>query len=120
MTPAGRHRAEGPDDRGHDADVDEAAPFGAPEDEQQVPPGVETLQAAAREAINATRALLDVAEAFVNDPEMAERIGSVVRAATGAAARAARSAGAAGAASRHHDDSDDDGPDGVEHIPVTE
>ena len=61
--------------------------------DQGRPPGVDALQAAAREAIDATRALLDVAEALVNDPEMVERFGSVVRAATGAAARAARAAG---------------------------
>jgi hypothetical protein len=80
---------------------------------------VDALQAAAREAIVATRALLDAAEALVNDPEMVERLGSVVRAASGAAARAARAAGSAGAdAAREGDRRDDDGDDGVQRIPV--
>ena len=59
------------------------------------PPGVEALQAAAREAIDATRALLDVAEAMVDDPDVADRLGSIVRTVGSAAARAARTAGAA-------------------------
>lgn len=83
--------------------------------EQGRPPGVDALQAAAREAIDATRALLDVAEALVNDPEMVERLGSVVRAATGAATRAAR---AAGTDRRPSTDGPDDG-DGVQRIPVS-
>ena len=85
---------------------------------QGLPPGVDALQAAAREAISATRALLDVAEAMVNDPEMVERFGSVVRAASGAAARAARSA-AAGAATRPPTDGPDDEDGGVQRIPVS-
>ncbi len=90
---------------------------GDPSDRQEQgrPPGVDALQAAAREAIDATRALLDVAEALVNDPEMVERLGSVVRAASGAGARAARAAGTdRGAAG---EGPDDDG-DGVQRIPV--
>ncbi len=83
------------------------------------PPGVDALQAAAREAIDATRALLDVAEAMVNDPEMVERFGSVVRAATGAATRAARAAGTStGSPTREAGDQPDDGDDGVQRIPV--
>lgn len=84
-------------------------------DDERLPPGVGALQAAAREAIEATRALLDAAEALVDDPETVERMSSVVRAATGAAARAAE-AGRAG--SRTRDDDDDDGDDGVQRIPV--
>jgi hypothetical protein len=83
------------------------------------PPGIEALQAAAREAIEATRALLDVAEAMVDDPDVAERLGSIVRTVGSAAARAARTAGAAaGRDTRGEgpDDEDDDG--GVEHISV--
>lgn len=85
---------------------------------QGLPPGVDALQAAAREAITATRALLDVAEAMVNDPEMVERFGSVVRAASGAAARAARAAGSAGSSARPGTDGPDD-DDGVQRIPVS-
>lgn len=84
--------------------------------DQGRPPGFDALQAAAREAIDATRALLDVAEALVNDPEMVERFGSVVRAATGAAARAARAAGTDRGPA--NDGPDDDG-DGVQRIPVS-
>jgi len=83
--------------------------------DQGRPLGADALQAAAREAIDATRALLDVAEALVNDPEMVDRFGSVVRAATGAAARAARTAGAD--RSDAGEGPDDDG-DGVQRIPV--
>lgn len=84
--------------------------------EERPPPGVDALQAAAREAIHATRALLDAAEALVDDPEMVERMGSIVRAATGAATRAARSA--AGGTGPGRDEGPDDG-DGVQRIPVT-
>ncbi|HYI61802.1 MAG TPA: hypothetical protein VEW93_08370 [Acidimicrobiales bacterium] len=77
---------------------------------------MDALQAAAREAIHATRALLDAAEALVDDPEMVERMGSIVRAATGAATRAARSA--AGGTGPGRDEGPDDG-DGVQRIPVT-
>lgn len=87
-------------------------------DDERLPPGVGALQAAAREAIEATRALLDAAEALVDDPETVERMSSVVRAATGAAARAAE-AGRAGARSGAPGrDDDDDGDDGVQRIPV--
>ena len=85
------------------------------EDEARLPPGVDALQAAAREAIDATRALLDVAEDMVNDPEMADRFGAMVRAATGAVTRAARSAGRVDTS---RDDDPDDG-DGVQSIPVS-
>lgn len=83
------------------------------------PPGVDALQAAAQDAIKAARALLDVAETLVQDPEVAARIGSVAR----AAARAARPG--AGNVHRPADtatdvsDDDDDGDDGVQRIPVS-
>lgn len=83
--------------------------------DERLPPGVDALQSAAREAIAATRALLDVAEAMVDDPDLAERMSSIVRAASGAASRAARAAGASGA---RRDDGPDDG-DGVQRIPVS-
>lgn len=112
-------------DDGHDDGADDATEGDeAQEDQvgdrsgQGLPPGVDALQAAAREVIEATRALLDVAETMVNDPEMVERFGSVVRAASGAAARAARSA-ASGAASRPAADGPDDDGDGVQRIPVS-
>ena len=84
------------------------------------PPGVDALQAAAREAIEATRALLDVAEAMVDDPDVAERLGSIVRSVGSVAARAARTAGAAaGRDSRGHGSDEDDDGGGVEHISVS-
>lgn len=106
---------EGPD---HGTDPQEpVAGRRSGEDDQRPPPGVDALQSAAREAIDATRALLDVAEALVNDPEMVDRVGSVVRAATGAATRAARAAGSA-AQPEPRDHRDDDDDDGVQRIPV--
>lgn len=93
------------------------APPGDRSREERPPPGVDALQAAAREAILATRALLDVAEALVDDPEMAQRMGSIVRAATGAATRAARAAGGSGPGPGR-DEGPDDG-DGVQRIPVS-
>ncbi len=86
-------------------------------EEERLPPGVDVLQAAAREAIHATRALLDAAEALVDDPEMVERMGAIVRAASGAATRAARAAGGTGPGPGG-DDGPDDG-DGVQRIPVS-
>lgn len=94
---AGPTAADGPDD---DAGPDRAAP------------GRDALQAAAQEMIDATRALLDAAEAVVQDPEMAERLGRVVRSASAAAARAARTPGPT---SREEGD---DGDGGLERIPV--
>jgi hypothetical protein len=107
-----------PSERPDGASDDDDPQEGRPRDrsEQGRSPGVDALQAAAREAIDATRALLDVAEALVNDPEMADRLGSVVRAASGAAARAARAAGTDRSVAT--DGPDDDG-DGVQRIPVS-
>ena len=76
--------------------------------------GVEHLQAAAREMVEAARAFLDVIDDFVGDDEkvasVAEAFGSIAR----GAARAARSdPGEAG-------DGDDEGRDGpVQHIRVS-
>ena len=107
------------DDAGHEQDPQGPGPDDRSEQDTRPPPGVDALQAAAREAIDATRALLDVAEALVNDPEMAERFGSVVRAATGAAARAARAAGSpTGSDTARGSERPDDGDDGVQRIPV--
>ncbi len=111
-------------DDGPDHGTDQATEGEEPQEDdgtgrsgQGLPPGVDALQAAAREAIAATRALLDVAETMVNDPEMVERFGSVVRAASGAAARAARAAGSPGSSPRSGTDGPDD--DGVQRIPVS-
>lgn len=99
---------------------------GAPDEDPQVdsasgrsgedgppPPGAEALQAAAQEAIDATRALLDVAEALVNDPDTARRIGSLVDAARTTITRAATAS--------DRTERDDDGPDdgGVQRIPLS-
>lgn len=109
-------------DHDPDDDAQEGTPRGrSGEDEAHLPPRVAALQAAAREAIEAARALLDAAEALVDDPEMAERMGSVVRAAAGAASRAARAAEpprARGHRPNDDDDDDNDDGDGVQRIPV--
>lgn len=70
-------------------------------------PGLDALQGAALEVIDATRALLDVAEALVHDPEVVERIGEVVRSVSGAAGRALRTVDAS--AGRGGDDDSDGG-----------
>ena len=76
------------------------------------PPGVDALQAAAQEVIDATRALLDVAETLVKDPDVVDHVGRIVRAASGAAARAAR------AADVTRREGPDDAGNGLEHIPL--
>ena len=93
-------------------------PFDGESHDRSQPPGFEALQAAAREAIDATRALLDVAEALVDDPDVAERMGSIVRSVTSAAARAARGAGGHDRPSERGDDDPDDDDGGVEHISI--
>ncbi|CAN5528083.1 hypothetical protein BH24ACT4_BH24ACT4_00910 [soil metagenome] len=85
-------------------------------DEAHLPHGVGGLQAAARDAIDASRALLDAVEALVDDPEVVERMSTVVRAAAGAASRAARAAEPGRVRDHGRDDDDDD--DGVQRIPV--
>jgi hypothetical protein len=74
--------------------------------------GVEHLQAAARELIEAARAALDVAEDLVNDPERAAALVGSLADAGDIARRVVRAGGRATA----------DGPDGeprVERISVT-
>ena len=106
------------EDAGHEGGPQGDGSDDRSEQDTRPPPGVDALQAAAREAIVATRALLDVAEALVNDPEMVERLGSVVRAASGAAARAARAAGSPTGSEARGADRPEDGDDGVQRIPV--
>lgn len=81
-------------------------------DDGRQPHGADALQAAAQEVIDATRALLDVAEALVNDPDTAKRIGSLVDAARTTIARAA-------AADRTDTDRDHPDDGGVQHIPLS-
>jgi hypothetical protein len=85
-----------------------------PVNDERAAKGVEHLQAAAREMIEAARAFLDVIDEFVGDDEklasVAEAFGSIARGAT----RAARSGSDPGSAP------DDDGLDGpVQHIKVS-
>ena len=68
--------------------------------------GLEHLQSAVREVIQATRLLLDAAEELVEDPKaVQEVIGGLATVATAAAARMRTSTGAATAGA------DDDDPD---------
>lgn len=72
--------------------------------EDKVHQGIEHLQAAAREMIQATRSLLDAAEELVDDPRsVQDLLGTLTQAAQMAASRFRPSAGASG------DDEDDDG-----------
>ena len=82
----------------------------AEHDDDSLQQGVEHLQAAAREMIQATRSLLDAAEGLVADPTALQgAIGTLGAMAQQAAARLR------GDAAPHPDDGDD-GP--VESIPV--
>ncbi len=72
--------------------------------------GLQHLQAAAREAIAAARAFLDVAEELVADPAAASAIVDAVGSAVRSAARRGREVAG-------HDDHDDGSH--VEHIRVT-
>lgn len=72
--------------------------------------GVEHLQRAAKEAIAATRALLDVAEELVDDPR-------AVRGVLGALSTVAGAAG--GLVGRGRDRGPDDEDPGVQRIPVS-
>ena len=80
--------------------------------EEKVHQGIEHLQAAAREMIQATRSLLDAAEELIDDPKsVQDLVGSLSHAAAMAASRF-RPGGAGGA--------DDDGDDGhVQRIKVS-
>lgn len=80
--------------------------------EDRAAEGLAHLQAAAREFIQAARAMLDVAEELVEDPgtvkTVADALGSVVK----TAAQAGRRVASAG------DGSDDAAAGGVEHITI--
>lgn len=84
------------DDRPVDADVGarDAPPA---EGDDRVADGLAHLQAAARELIQAARAVLDVAEGLVEDPSavtaVADTVGSLVRTAARAGRRAVDDAG---------------------------
>ena len=81
--------------------------------EDKVHEGLEHLQAAAREMIQATRSLLDAAEELIDDPKsVQDLVGSLTHAAQMAAQRF-RPSGSA-------DPGDDDGDDGhVQRIKVS-
>lgn len=76
--------------------------------------GVEHLQAAAREVIQATRSLLDAAEELVEDPSAVQHlVGTIATVAQAAASRLRRDAGGPG-------DGDDGGDDGhVQRIRIS-
>ena len=78
--------------------------------------GVEHLQAAAKELIEAARSFLDVAEDLVLDPKVAEGLLAGIGDLADTARQAARDA-ARRASGTHDGDEDDDG--GVEHIHVS-
>lgn len=106
---------------GHDHDGPEPVNDDATAADERTVQGVEHLQAAAHEMIEAARAFLDVMEDLVRDDEkvasVAEAFGSIAR-----GARAARSAsGGAGTPGTGDDGgSDDRGFDGgVQHIRVS-
>jgi hypothetical protein len=76
---------------------------GAADPQDRAREGLEHLQAAARELIQAARAMLDVAEGLVDDPEAVAQVvgtvgafGEMVRHVAGVAPRPRRSTGEAG------------------------
>jgi hypothetical protein len=108
-----------------DTDVDGGTDGDPPHDRARE--GLEHLQTAARELIQAARAMLDVAEDLVNDPEAAASmvgavgaLGDLVRDRVGGE-RLRRHPGPGTGADDGADDSGDDSGDddvGVERIPV--
>jgi hypothetical protein len=105
------------DDRGDDVDEPDETDDGdeQPRGDDAFARGVEAIQAAATEVIAAARAMLDVADELVHDPQTAgaviDAFASVARAATRFSPGAERAPGGAGR------DDDDDG--GVRRIPVS-
>lgn len=83
--------------------------------------GLDHLQSAARDAIAASRAFLDVAEELVDDPRAAGDLVALLSTLAGQATRLVRRAGGSGAAglSGPHPSGDDDGDPPVERIPVS-
>ncbi|MCB1005847.1 MAG: hypothetical protein KDB35_16815 [Acidimicrobiales bacterium] len=78
--------------------------------EERADEGLEHLQTAAEELIQAARAFLDVAEEVVTDPKTADSLLGFLDDVAGLARRGRRGAAPA---------DDGDGDDPVEHIPVT-
>jgi len=89
--------------------------------DQRLQAGLEHLQRAAREAIAASRALLDVAEELVEDPRSAGEVVALLSTLAGQATRLARRPGwPSPAGDRGTDPTTGDGDDPpVERIPVT-
>jgi len=81
----------------------------ADEDEDKVQQGLEHLQAAAREMIQATRSLLDAAEELVEDPQAAQGLMGTLATVAQAAASRFRPGGSSSSSSAADDDEDDDG-----------
>jgi hypothetical protein len=82
-----------------------------PDDKDDLAEGVEHLQAAAREMLQATRSLLDAAEGLIEDPAALRNLVGTLSGLAAAAAGRLRPDGAAAA------DPDDDGK--VQHIKIS-
>jgi hypothetical protein len=106
-TPRGRDDWSDPDEPDG---ADGGAVVGGDEVDPRLQAGVEHLQRAAKEAIAATRALLDVAEELVDDPR-------AVRGVLGALGTVAGAAGSIVGRGRGRGPDDDD--PGVQRIPVS-
>ena len=96
-------------------DADTAGPYADPRVQQ----GVDSIQRAAREFIQASRALLDVAEELVDDPRAASGLTDLFGEVGAVASRLARDAlrGAKTGGQRSNDTPDDPPP--VQRIPVS-
>ena len=87
---------------GHEGDLGEGEPIGA---DDPLGRGIESMQAAAAEAIAAARAMLDVAEELLTDPRTASAVSNMLSSLARRDNRPVR------------DDTDDEG--GVQRIPVS-
>lgn len=96
-------------------------------EEERAGEGVDHLQAAARELIEAARAFLDVADDLVSDPKVAEGLltglgglaDTAREAARDAARRAAGFGPGAGGADGEGSGGEDGDDEGFQHIPVS-
>jgi hypothetical protein len=90
-----------------------AEPHEPDEERDQLVDGVEHLQAAAKELIQAGRSLLDAVEGLVEDPSALQGLVGTLGALAQAAARSLRPDGSPGA------DDDDGGGGTVQRIPLS-
>jgi hypothetical protein len=98
--------------------ADETGEHAAHDTDPRLAAGLEHLQRAAHEVIAASRALLDVAEELVDDPQAAGTLSELFGSISAFAARMARPTGPTRPVDVTGHDADDDDPP-VQRIPVS-